>query len=379
MKKVVMFAGPYHPIPPMRGAAVETWMNEVSQKILGYETHLISISSPFLPLKEFKNGIYYHRIHFHRLYKRVFQKILGLDILSYQKRIINLLKNIKPDIIHIHNFVDVEEIIKSARSINPKCKIILHMHNENYKLFKNFPSVDLLVTCSKFLQNFYNKIDIEKKVLYNGVDSNKFSINSNIKEKLNLSLKTIKDEVNICYFGRISPEKGVDKFVELAELMKSYSSFKFFCFGEIATKGDRKKYFDELLKKIEIAKLSNITFQDFIVPSKIYLAYNYADIIIVPSKFEEPFGMVALEALAAGKIVIAAKKGGLIEFLNKENSFLIKDYKNFANETRKVILNFSEEDIKEKTKNALKTAKSFDWINIAIETEKIYRSLGDRK
>ena len=77
-----------------------------------------------------------------------------------------------------------------------------------------------------------------------------------------------------------------------------------------------------------------------------YLAYQYADIVIVLSRFEEPFGMVSLEALAAGKIVIAAKKGGLPEFLNNNNSFLIGDYENFSKIAKNIILNLSD---KEKT------------------------------
>ena len=85
MKKVVMFAGPYHPIPPIKGAAVETWIYEVSKRLIRYQPYIISIGSPFYPEKEFKEGIFFYRINFGRVYKRVFQKIgqvsnfVGLD------------------------------------------------------------------------------------------------------------------------------------------------------------------------------------------------------------------------------------------------------------------------------------------------------------
>ncbi len=39
--------------------------------------------------------------------------------------------------------------------------------------------------------------------------------------------------------------------------------------------------------------------------------YHIADLVIVPSQVEEAFCMVAVEAMAAGKAVLASKKGGL--------------------------------------------------------------------
>ncbi|MCF3764570.1 glycosyltransferase, partial [Salmonella enterica] len=41
--------------------------------------------------------------------------------------------------------------------------------------------------------------------------------------------------------------------------------------------------------------------------------YHIADLVIVPSQVEEAFCMVAVEAMAAGKAVLASKKGGISE------------------------------------------------------------------
>ncbi len=51
-KKVLMVAGPFHPDPPLKGAAVETWMYEVSKRLVGFEPHIVSISHPFYPAKK---------------------------------------------------------------------------------------------------------------------------------------------------------------------------------------------------------------------------------------------------------------------------------------------------------------------------------------
>lgn len=106
MKRVVMVTSPVHPVPPLKGAAVETWMYEVSKRLIGFEPHIVSIFHPFYPLREWRDDIFFHRIHFSRIYKRLFQKITKLDPLSYPKRVLRVIDEVKPDIVHIHNFID---------------------------------------------------------------------------------------------------------------------------------------------------------------------------------------------------------------------------------------------------------------------------------
>jgi glycosyltransferase involved in cell wall biosynthesis len=43
--------------------------------------------------------------------------------------------------------------------------------------------------------------------------------------------------------------------------------------------------------------------------------YLWADVVVVPSTKPEPFGLVAIEAMAAGRSVIAANHGGLSEIV----------------------------------------------------------------
>jgi len=52
--------------------------------------------------------------------------------------------------------------------------------------------------------------------------------------------------------------------------------------------------------------------------------YQWADIVVVPSKRPEPFGLVAVEAMAHGRPVIAAAHGGLVEIVKHgESGFLV--------------------------------------------------------
>ena len=50
-------------------------------------------------------------------------------------------------------------------------------------------------------------------------------------------------------------------------------------------------------------------------PEQMHNYYRLADLVVVPSQVEEAFCMVAVEAMAAGKPVLASQKGGISEFV----------------------------------------------------------------
>ena len=377
MKRVVMFAGPYHPIPPIKGAAVETWIYEVSKRLIKYHPYIISIGSPFYPKKEFKEGIFFYRINFGRVYKRVFQKFLRWDIYSYFDRIFKYINKIKPDIIHIHNYLEIGKLIKRIKKNFPQTKIILHMHN--IKKINFYLEIDACVGVSNFITEYYRNIFKTScfHTIYNGVDISRF-----LKSRFAGVKNKFKENVfqkNIFYIGRISPEKGVDKIVKLADLCKDKKDWKFFCVGEISQKGERAKYYKKLLKFIEEKKIKNIEFWDWISPSKIHYVYSLADLVIIPSQFEEPFCMVALEAMASKVPIIAAEKGGMKEYLiHNKNAIVIKDYNNFEKIAKKYLEKMFEDRVftNKIIKNAFETVKQkFDWQKIAIEVENFYDSL----
>jgi len=381
MKKVVMIAGPWHPVPPIKGAAVETWIYEVCKRLLRYQPHVISIGSNFHPKREFKDGVFFYRINFGKLYTRVFKKILGWDVYSYNDRIFKLLKKIKPDILHIHNYYNSKELILKVRKKLPFVKVVLHMHNMSSKIDSTFPEVDCFIGVSNFLTREYKKFLKAKvfKTVYNGVDLKKFLTARAQKEDLRKKIEKVPNQKNIFFVGRIVPEKGVDKFIKLANLFKDHPEFRFFCVGEIATKGDKFKYYKGLISFIKKEKLKNIEFWDWVSPFKVHLVYPMADVVVVPSRFEDPFPIVPLEAMVGCGVVIVSAKGGMREYLiDGENAIVIEDYKNFEYIAKERLLELFKEPKKmEKLKkNALNTIKKeFTWEKVVAKLEEVYENL----
>lgn len=375
MKKIVMFSGPQHEIPPTKGAAVQTWIDEVSKRIVKYQTHIISISNDFMPLKEVKEGVFYHRIKISKLYKRIFQKILGWDIYSYNRRVLSIINKIEPDIIHIHNYNQSVDLIRRIEKLNKKAKIILHAHNQiDSPKNSSRPKVNLFLGCSNFILKDFkenNKVSADKyRVIYNGVDVTKFSNQTKIKNKSD------DKKINIFFFGRIAEEKGVDLFVKLASAFKDLNKFSFYCVGEISKKGDKENFYRQLQYLIKNQGINNLEFIDYISPQKIHLAYQLADFVVIPSRFEEPFCMVAIEAMASGIPTICTPKGGMVEYLkNNINSIVINDDILFVEHAKDAILNLVNNDSERISiiQAALNMVKNeFDWIKIAQAIEGIY-------
>ena len=83
---------------------------------------------------------------------------------------------------------------------------------------------------------------------------------------------------------------------------------------------ERRKHFCEL--EIELNIKENVVFTGFRENPGDYM--NMMDVVIHSSILPEPFGMVLLEAMYLGKPVIATGYSGNMDFMNVNNSFLIR-------------------------------------------------------
>jgi glycosyltransferase involved in cell wall biosynthesis len=68
--------------------------------------------------------------------------------------------------------------------------------------------------------------------------------------------------------------------------------------------------------------LSGVHFLGHQAQPKVARVYNAADVSVVPSRIE-PFGLVAVEALACGTPVVATNAGGLPDFINDQVGALV--------------------------------------------------------
>jgi glycosyltransferase involved in cell wall biosynthesis len=78
--------------------------------------------------------------------------------------------------------------------------------------------------------------------------------------------------------------------------------------------GSQEHFVDKLQRVIAEEGLSEIVEMCPFTPNP-YEHYSWADVVVVPSIKPEPFGLVAVEAMAAGRTVVAANHGGISEIV----------------------------------------------------------------
>ena len=128
---------------------------------------------------------------------------------------------------------------------------------------------------------------------------------------------------------------------------------------------------DEFAKKIKkdfesLGKRAKMT--GFINSKKLNKSMSEASVIVIPSVWNEPFGLVAAEAMSSGVALISSNSGGLPEII-RNNGILIKNInsKKIARQIKKIISNASL--LKELQKNS--------WNNFSFDSKKISSDLDD--
>lgn len=120
-------------------------------------------------------------------------------------------------------------------------------------------------------------------------------------------------EIRILMIGRINSWKGQDLLVravsDLPPDMRQRVVVK--CVGAAFEGGPAEAELRDLVDALGLSE--QVHFEGF-VPNPASL-YQWADLVVVPSKKPEPFGLVAVEAMSQGRPVVAAGHGGLVEIV----------------------------------------------------------------
>lgn len=220
---------------------------------------------------------------------------------------------------------------------------------------------------SPFLRRFKDKI----VVIPNGINIQEVTTNCTKKEarkKLNLPA----EDPIILFFGSLVPYKGPDILLDAFKIIKTkYPDVKLVYAG----RGQLKEYLQN--KAISMGFDSDVTFAGFVSDELKPLYFKAADIFSLPStNLAESFGIVNLEAMAAGIPIVASNIGGIPDIVkNGENGFLAEpsNAHSLADEICRLL---EDEDLRNKMgADGLDKVQDYSWDKIAKRTEDLYRKL----
>jgi glycosyltransferase involved in cell wall biosynthesis len=203
--------------------------------------------------------------------------------------------------------------------------------------------------------------DSIKQVIYNAriiSDSNK------IFQRISNS------DIVFGYIGTLAPNKGVQWLIEQFNKISSNSI-------SLIIAGEGDSFYTNLLKNIS-ANDTRISFTGYVKSEDFY---PQIDVLIVPSTWNEPLGMVAIEACAHHIPVITSATGGLKEIITNGYNGLYCDISvpdSLSDAINKILDNRNLLD--ELRKNTRKSVLSFLDINrLANEYEDVYKRIIARK
>ncbi|WP_165771003.1 glycosyltransferase family 4 protein [Bacillus cereus] len=284
--------------------------------------------------------------------------IINLGTIYKTCRFIN---NNNIDIIHCHDTFSLKFAYLLKKIM--KVKVVFTVHDTNiYNEKLNKYPVDGYIAISKTVYNNVNKyVPKEKiKLVYNGIDLEKFGGSRELRDKN-------KDVLNIACVARIVPEKkGQDILIKALNILKNqygYKEFNCFFAGAAADQKQINELNDQIL---EYNLEENVEFIGNI--ENVEDLYRDTDIFVLPSRYEG-FGLVVVEALAAGCAVVVSKLEGPLEIV-KENEeyglyFKKENYKELAEKLYRLV---NDKDYRNQYEN---NSKTFEYLEREYSLEEM--------
>jgi glycosyltransferase involved in cell wall biosynthesis len=181
-----------------------------------------------------------------------------------------------------------------------------------------------LVTLKKLPKVLCNSNYVRERLLQNGLTAGKVEVNALFPGGVATGPRQTGGQAaaesvpEILFVGRVFVEKGVEYLLQAAALIKNMP-FRVVVVGE----GWAEERCKALAKDLALGERVNFT--GFLPRAEIDSHYARCRLLVLPSVWPEPFGMVGLEALAHGKPVVAFAVGGLADWLKDgEVGFLVE-------------------------------------------------------
>ncbi len=253
----------------------------------------------------------------------LFAKLLMYNYLTASKLVSDLVRgeDFKYDIVVAHDWLSVIGGTAVKRELG--LPFVFHVHSTEkgrtlghgsdviYNIeLRGGHLADTIVTVSNAMRDELITLGFpaEKiRVIYNGVDPEKYSMQQVSKEKIAQLRQRygLKDgDLIILFLGRLVLVKGVDKLIgAMPHVLHKIPNAKLVIVGL----GEMRDYLVKMVQNLNLQDVVKFCFE-FIPEEERIAHYAACDVAVFPSLYE-PFGIVALEAMSMGKPVVVGASG----------------------------------------------------------------------
>lgn len=372
--------------PPMTVGGLSRHVYDLSRYLVkhGWEVHVITTEFGDCPHDEVVEGVHVHRVH---VIKPDCSEFIHWDF-QLNLMMVDACRTLSAagltfDLVHAHDWLVhyAAKTIKEFYRVPLIATIHATEHGRNNGIYTDLQRYihglewELtyeswrVIVCSNYMRREVetvfqlppDKID----VLPNGVDPDLLRP-SQISGTDKQGYASDSEQV-VLFLGRLVREKGVHTLLEAApSILQSCPNAKFLVVGDGPARGDLEARAEQLGIR------GKVQFTGFVTDVERNRLLHVANVAVFPSLYE-PFGIVALEAMAAGRPVIVSDVGGLADVVEHGRNGLKMypgDKQSLASQVTQVLLN--PEWAKTLAETAYGEIGNYDWNRIAIQTIAVY-------
>jgi glycogen(starch) synthase len=386
---VMMFTWEF---PPRVIGGISPHVHFLSRSLVkeGVSVYVVTCDFPGAPAHEIIDGVEVYRIDSYKNPAPDFATWVYLMNLNMQKEaaaIVNKLAN-QIDVFHAHDWLVATAGIGLKHVFRKPLLVTMHsteigrrdgLHTDTEKMIHETEAwltyeAWKVICCSDYMVSHVRwafGLPEDKLVMIpNGVNTNVYE--SPDKEDCS-SFRTrfaLPEEKIVLYVGRLVYEKGIHVLINAVPKVLEKVNAKFIIVGSGYMK-------EQLLNIVRSMKLEHkVLFLGFVDDETLLRLQKCADVSVVPSLFE-PFGIVALEAMAAKSPLVASDTGGLSEIVDHD----LTGFKAYPNNPESLAWGIKKILLDENYSNYIrenayaKVHEKYDWEKIALHTKEIYKTV----
>ena len=379
--------------PPVIEGGLGRHVRKLSESLVrdGIEVHVLTRGGGRLPAEADQHGVTVHRVREPQFPRDPTAFVRWVDAMNADMHAVaaDLCDRLEFDLVHSHDWLVAGAAKLAARQIERPWLVTVHAteFGRHQGWVQNHPqshihaaeramvrSADHVITCSRYMRvhvaNVFGVRPSKITAIPNGIDPRDL-------EPLAADLPGLRaeyaapDELLVLLVGRLVYEKGFHLALDaLAPVVRRLRGVRFVVAGTGTAEAELKRQ----ARRLGLA--GHGAFLGWVGDDMLHSLYRLCDLCIVPSIYE-PFGLVALEAMASGCLCVVADTGGLREVVPVEGRVGLRFPSRDATALRGVLERVLTDDTarRQLVAEAREHVLRFDWTEVGRRTADIYDAL----
>jgi glycogen(starch) synthase len=379
--------------PPVIEGGLGRHVRKLSEHLVGdgVEVHVLTRGGGRLPADADQHGVMVHRVREPQFPKDPSAFVRWVYAMNADMHALaaELCDRIGFDLVHSHDWLVAGAAHLAARQIERPWLVTVHAteFGRHQGWVQNHPQshihaaeramvrrADHVITCSRYMRghvaNVFGVRPSKITAIPNGIDPRDLEPVESDLPALR-SRYAAPDELLVLLVGRLVYEKGFHLALDaLAPVVRRVGGVRFVVAGTGTAEAELKRQ----ARRLGLA--GHGQFLGWIGDDMLHSLYRICDLCIVPSIYE-PFGLVALEAMASGCLCVVADTGGLREVVPAGGTVGLRFPSRDATALRAVLERVLTNDAAraQLVAEAREHVLRFDWGEVARRTAEVYRVL----